>query len=152
MPQTFVEMSAEIVAAQARHRHLSPEEIADSLRKVFITLQHVQRQSDTGVDLEEPVSRDPQSSLQRHQVICLECGNAFQLLSHRHLALHGLTPRAYKQKHGMRMTQALSARTLLQRRRKLAKELGLGKQLAAWRAERKQRVGATSTQEELPRA
>jgi len=39
------------------------------------------------------------------------------------------------------MTQALSARTLSTRRRKLAKELGMGKQLAEWRAERKQHVG-----------
>jgi hypothetical protein len=36
------------------------------------------------------------------------------------------------------MTQALSARTLSQRRRKLAKVLGMGKQLAEWRAGRKQ--------------
>ena len=37
--------------------------------------------------------------------------------------------------------KALSARTLSARRRKLAKELGMGKQLAEWRAERKQHVG-----------
>jgi hypothetical protein len=37
------------------------------------------------------------------------------------------------------MTQALSARTLSARRRKIAKELGMGKQLAEWRAERKRR-------------
>ena len=83
------------------------------------------------------MTRDPQSSIQRNQVLCLECGKAFKLLSNRHLALHDLTPRAYKHKHGIRMTQALSARTLSTRRRKLAKELGMGKQLGrmACRAE-----------------
>ena len=78
--------------------------------------------------------------LKRTQVICLECGKAFKLLSNRHLALHGLTPREYKQKHGIRMTQALSARTLSARRRKLAKDLGMGKQLAEWREDRKRRA------------
>lgn len=140
MPKTLVEMSAEIVAAQASYRNLSPEEIAESLRKVFATLQQVQQQSENGTEFEESLPRDPQASIQRNQVICLECGKSFKLLSNRHLALHGLTPREYKQKHGIRMTQALSARTLSARRRKLAKELGMGKQLAAWRAERKQRV------------
>jgi predicted transcriptional regulator len=136
--KTLVEMSAEIVAAQARQRNLSPEEIAESLRKVFITLKQVQ-QSDNGIEPEETVSRDPQSSIQRNHVLCLECGKTFKLLSNRHLALHNLTPREYKLKYGIRMTQALSARTLSARRRKLAKDLGMGKQLAAWRAERKQR-------------
>ncbi|MEE8290733.1 MAG: MucR family transcriptional regulator [Candidatus Tectomicrobia bacterium] len=140
MPKSLVEMCAEIVAAQASHTRLSPEEIAESLRKVFQTLQNVQ-QLGNGSEFEETVTRDPQSSIQRNQVICLECGKPFKLLSNRHLALHQLTPRAYKKKHGIRMTQALSARTLSARRRKLAKDLGMGKQLAAWRAERKQRAG-----------
>jgi predicted transcriptional regulator len=140
MSKSLVEMSADIVAAQASHRALSPEEIAESLRRTFQTLKEIQ-QLGNGSEFEEVVSRDPQSSIQRNQVLCLECGKAFKLLSNRHLALHGLTPRAYKQKHGIRMTQALSARTLSARRRKLAKDLGMGKQLAAWRADRKRRVG-----------
>jgi predicted transcriptional regulator len=139
MAKSLVEMCADIVAAQAGHTRLTSEEIGDSLRQVFRTLLDVQR---TGQDaeVEESITRDPQASIQRNQVVCLECGKSFKLLSNRHLALHGLTPREYKQKHGIRMTQALSARTLSQRRRKLAKELGMGKQLAEWRAERKQRL------------
>jgi len=140
MSKSLVEMSAEIVAAQASHRALTPEEIADSLRRTFQTLKEIQ-QLGNGTEFEEAVSRDPQASIQRNQVMCLECGKSFKLLSNRHLALHSLTPRAYKQKHGIRMTQALSARTLSARRRKLATDLGLGKQLAAWRAERKRRAG-----------
>jgi predicted transcriptional regulator len=119
---------------------MSSQDIVESLRQVFRTLQEVQQLGDNSDFEEGGVSRDPQSSIQRNQVLCLECGKAFKLLSNRHLALHGLTPRAYKHKYGIRMTQALSARTLSARRRKLAKELGMGKQLAEWRAERKQHV------------
>jgi predicted transcriptional regulator len=140
MPKSLVEMSAEIVAAQASHAPLDPEEIAESLRKVFHTLQEVQ-QLDSSTEVEEKATRDPQSSIQRNHVVCLECHKTFKLLSNRHLALHGLTPRTYKKKHGIRMTQALSARTLSARRRKVAKDLGMGKQLAAWRAERKKHAG-----------
>jgi predicted transcriptional regulator len=141
MSKTLVEMSAEIVSAQASHTRLSAEELAESLRRVFQTLVEVQHIGENS-ELDDGVVRDPQTSIQRNQVVCLECGKAFKLLSNRHLALHGLTPREYKHKHGIRMTQALSARTLSARRRKLAKELGMGKQLAEWRAERKQqRVG-----------
>jgi predicted transcriptional regulator len=120
---------------------MSSEDIVESLRRVFRTLQEVQLLGGVAENEEGSVTpRDPQSSIQRNQVLCLECGKAFKLLSNRHLALHDLTPRAYKHKYGIRMTQALSARTLSTRRRKLAKELGMGKQLAEWRAERKQHV------------
>ncbi len=138
MAKSLVEMCADIVSAQASHTRLSPEEIAESLRRVFQTLQEVQQLGEHG-EVDESIGRDPQASIQRNHVVCLECGKAFKLLSNRHLALHSLTPREYKQKHGIRMTQALSARTLSARRRKLAKDLGMGKQLAEWREERKQR-------------
>ena len=140
MSKSLVEMCTDIVSAQASHTAMSSEDIAESLRHIFRTLQEVQQIGDV-TEQDEAMARDPQSSIQRNQVLCLECGKAFKLLSNRHLALHGLTPRAYKHKYGIRMTQALSARTLSARRRKLAKELGMGKQLAEWRAERKQHVG-----------
>ena len=140
MAKSLVEMCTDIVSAQASHTVMSSEDIVESLRRVFRTLQEVQQLGNT-IEQDEGVMRDPQSSIQRNQVLCLECGKAFKLLSNRHLALHGLTPRAYKHKHGIRMTQPLSARTLSARRRKLAKELGMGKQLAEWRAERKQHAG-----------
>lgn len=139
MAKSLVEMCADIVSAQASHARLSPEEIAESLRRVFQTLQEVQRLGEN-IEPDEVDGKNPQTSIQRNHVICLECGKAFKLLSNRHLALHSLTPREYKHKHGIRMTQALSARTLSARRRKLAKELGMGKQLAEWRAERKRHI------------
>jgi predicted transcriptional regulator len=110
--------------------------MADSLHKLFQVLNTMQ-QSGTSAESEGAVPRNPQASIQRTQVVCLECGKPFMLLSNRHLALHGLTPRTYKQKHGIPLTQALSARTLSARRRRVAKDLGMGKQLAAWRADRK---------------
>ena len=43
MAKSLVEMAAEIVGAQASHTRLSPEEIVESLRRVFQTLQEVQQ-------------------------------------------------------------------------------------------------------------
>jgi predicted transcriptional regulator len=133
-------MATEIVAAQAGLTPLSQEEITESLYKIFQTLKAMQ-QFGEGAATDAAASKNPQSSIQHEQVVCLECGYTFQLLSNRHLALHGLTPREYKQKHGIRMAQPLSARALSDRRRKLAKERDMGKQLAVWRADRKRRAG-----------
>jgi predicted transcriptional regulator len=138
MSKSLVEIAAEIVTAQASYTVLSADDIADSLRQIAQTLKALQP-TENGLEGDEVLPKDPHTSIQNNQVVCLECGKLFTLLSNRHLALHGLTPRAYKLKHGIRLTQALSARTLSARRRKLAKESGMGKQLAVWRADRKQR-------------
>ena len=140
MAKSLIELCADIVAAQARYTTLSQEEIAESLQQVFQALQDIER-SEQKTDIETPLSHDPLSSIQRHQVVCLECGKSFKLLANRHLALHGLTPRQYKQKHGIPMTQPLSARTLSAKRRRVARESGMGKALAEWRAERQHQAG-----------
>jgi predicted transcriptional regulator len=139
MSKSLVEMTVEIVTAQAGVTTLSPEDIADRLREVFQALKAAQ-QSETGGTHAQAPSEAPQASIQHNHVICLECGQAFQLLSNRHLALHNLTTRAYKQKHGIRLTQALSARTLSAKRRKLAKKLEMGKRLTEWRDDRQRQT------------
>ena len=63
------------------------------------------------------------ASIHQEEVICLECGKVLQLLSHRHLAAHGLTPMTYKRKHGLCLTQSLCAYALARRRAALAQSL-----------------------------
>ena len=137
MDKSLVEICANLVTAQARSMRLEPEAMASSMNQIYQTLQELHQREEGSVQTLD----QPENSIQRNHVICLECGKAFTLLSNRHLALHGLTPRAYKQKHGLRMTQPLSAQTLSARRRKMARELKMGKQLAEWRASRQEATG-----------
>lgn len=134
MGKSLMEICTTLVTAQAHSMRLSSDAIADSVTRIFQTLQDLhQREQCSGAPIDQP-----ETSIQRNHVVCLECGKAFTLLSNRHLALHGLTPKEYKRKHGLRMTQPLSAQTLSAKRRKMARDLGMGQQLAAWREARKQ--------------
>jgi predicted transcriptional regulator len=145
MPKSLVEMASEIVAAQARLTEMSPEDITEGVRKVFEVLQSLQTLEAgmaEGVDLEASQVMKPQDSIQRNRVICLECNKEFKLLSNRHLALHGLTSRDYKLKYGLPLRQPLSAKSLTQARRKIAKEKGLGAKLVAYRRRRKKQERA----------
>jgi predicted transcriptional regulator len=144
MPKSLVEMASEIVAAQASHIPMSPEDISEGVRKVFVVLQNLQA-LEAGIssgDLETAQVMKPQDSIQRNRVICLECNKEFKLLSNRHLALHGLTSRDYKLKYGLPLRQPLSAKSLTQARRKIAKEKGLGAKLVAYRRRRKKQERA----------
>jgi predicted transcriptional regulator len=147
MVKSLVELCADVVAAQAQSRRMTPEEVAGSIRAVFQTLQeleqHVQEPHELETDAHDALMvlrRQPQKAFQRTKVYCLECGRSFKLLSNRHLATHGLTPRAYKQKWGFPLRTSLSAQTLTARRRQLAKSRGMGSALAEWRAARQQKA------------
>jgi predicted transcriptional regulator len=145
MPKSLVEMASEIVAAQASHIPMSPEDISDGVRKVFEvlqTLQSLEAGMTGGLDFEAAQVMKPQDSIQRNRVICLECNKEFKLLSNRHLALHGLTSRDYKLKYGLPLRQPLSAKSLTQARRKIAKEKGLGAKLVEYRRRKKKQERA----------
>ncbi len=55
--------------------------------------------------------------------MCLECDKALQLLSNRHLALHGLTPETYRQKWGLTPDIPLTSNHLAKRRHQLASRI-----------------------------
>ncbi|MGA1844441.1 MAG: MucR family transcriptional regulator [bacterium] len=147
MPKGLVEMAAEIVTAQASKTNMNSEEISDSLRKLYVTLKDIRDEEAllTGAaeakEGEKPCI-EPGSSIQRNKIICCECGKEFKQLSKSHLRSHGLTPKEYKKKYGIPGSQALTAKSLTAKRRKLAKEMKLGSKLAEYRMKRSQKKKA----------
>ena len=140
MSKTLVEMAAEIVTAQASNSQMSSEEISDTLKKLFFTLKDIKDKEEGSGTLFEvagtekgQVAVEPKDSIQRNKIVCLECGKEFKQLSKSHLKTHDLTPRDYKKKYGLRTGQALVAKSLTAKRRKLAKEKKLGSKLAEYR-------------------
>lgn len=141
MGKTLVEMAAEIVRAQAGQTSMTSEEIADALNKAYEALKSVKVKEEelAGEPRVEKEAIEGKASIQRNKVICLECGREFKQLSKRHLTSHALTPKEYKKKHGIPPGQALVSKDLSAKRRKVAKEKGLGQRLAK---ARKKRAGA----------
>jgi predicted transcriptional regulator len=143
MAKTLTEMAADIVAAQAGVTRMSAEELSDALAKAYGSLKRI-KDAEEGKAAGIPaaaavVAIEPKASIQRNKIICMECGKEFKQLSKSHLKSHGLTPRDYKRKHNLKASQALTAKSLSAKRRKTAKERGLGEKLAAARKRRKKK-------------
>lgn len=85
-------------------------------------------------------SMEPMDSIQQDKIVCLECGQEFKQISHTHLKSHGLTPKEYRKKFRLPAKQPLTARSLSEKRKQKAKEIGLGVRLKHLR-EAKQRSG-----------
>ena len=138
MEKTLVEMAAEIVQAQAGQTSMTPEEIVDALSKTYEGLKSVKAKEEELAE-EPPVDKKAvkgKASIQREKVICLECDREFRQLAKSHLSSHGLTSKDYKKKHDIPLGQALTSKDLSAKRRKVAKEKGLGQRLANARKKR----------------
>ena len=156
MAKSLTEMAAEIVAAQASHAAMSADEMDAALKKTFEALQHLKGLELIGEMPEGAKEQDelaqlrtsPAKSIHRNYVINLEDGKKYKQLTARTLAKFGLTPREYRKKWGFSARQPLSAKSLTAKRRKTAKELGLGARL---QKARRARAAAAAQQAAAPK-
>ncbi len=150
MQKKLLEITAEIVQAQATVSKMSPEEIELTLVRTFATLQRIQAAEEGGKSLEsggsaEELRADEKpadmiarlGSIQENKVVCLECGVEMRQLTSKHLGSHGLNPREYKRKWGLPLKQSLSAKSLSKARSKAARKRGLPANLIKFQEERK---------------
>lgn len=143
MDKRLLELSVDIVHAQASLYKMSGEEIETSLVVIYNTLNKIQQAESEGKSVivgdadfgrvaaepESSIRSDPRSSIQEDKVICMECGAEFRQLTANHLKSHGLTPREYKRKWGFPLKQPLAAKTLTSLRSRSAKKRGLPQKL-----------------------
>ncbi|ETW98750.1 MAG: hypothetical protein ETSY1_17525 [Candidatus Entotheonella factor] len=133
MSQTLLEMTKDLVLAQIQIKQVAPEALTSVLHSTYETLRSLQTAETSGggngsgevaietLQVSTPV--DWKSSITRHSIRCLECGETFKQLSLRHLRIHDLTPRSYRTKYNIPRSQALSARDVTARRRELAQQI-----------------------------
>jgi len=144
MAKSLTEMAVEITVAQASHAKMSPEEVDEFLNITFQRLKAMREVEEgkeegaqvAGLTEAGPVV-DPLKSVQRNKVICLECGKEFRQLSNAHLRSHGLTIKEYRKKWGLPSRFPLAAKSLVMKRKRLAKERGFGERLKRAREARK---------------
>ena len=122
----YLKAALEIVKAQASVRNMTDEEITSMVAKLSASI----RVADGQVSPEEQPTLgqgviDPAKAIKESSVICLECGKSFKVITRKHLASHGLTPEAYKEKYGYKKSQPLAAKVLVRERRKKMKEMKL---------------------------
>lgn len=147
MAKSLSELVAEIVLTQSQRRDLDADEITRlSLQtaQAFKLIQQVERGGEFPPELNlQSIQSAPQSSqtpapeeskkptmnpmesIGNEKITCLECGKAFKQISYKHLQSHGLTPEEYRAKYGFSKRQALTARSVSEKRAERMKQSGL---------------------------
>ena len=122
--ETLVTLTADIVAAHVSNNSVAISDLALLINNVHAALSNLGNQP---VVEEKPVPAvSIRASVKPDHIVCLEDGKKLKMLR-RHLMTHyGMTPDDYRAKWGLAADYPMVAPDYAERRRALAKEIGLG--------------------------
>lgn len=137
---SLLEMAAEIVAAHASTTAMSKEELVSELAEVYKTLEAIEKGEISATVPEDAPQTAPTVSRKkafgRDKVTCMICGKEMKTLSRHIRTAHDMKPSDYRKQFEIPRTQPLAARNYSESRRQMAKDRGLGENLAKARAAR----------------
>ena len=122
--ETLVTLTADIVAAHVSNNSVAISDIPLIIRSVHEALAGLGETTTPEVKQEPAVSI--RASVKPDYIVCLEDGKKLKMLR-RHLMTHyGMTPEDYRAKWNLPKDYPMVAPSYAEKRRVLAKEIGLG--------------------------
>lgn len=131
----LVTLTSDIVAAHVSNNNVAVEEVSTLIQNVFGAL------SGLGEEVEDDVRPEPavsvRASVKQDHLVCLEDGKKMKMLKRHLMTDHGLTPAEYRARWGLPADYPMVAPEYAERRRALAKSIGLGRKPGQKRGRRK---------------
>ena len=139
---TLLALTAQIVSAYAGNATLSPTELTDTIASVSRALAQLSSASIEPEKKELIPAVPVKKSVTPDFIICLEDGKKLRMLKRHLMSTYGLTPQQYREKWGLPRDYPMVAPNYAEKRRELAKKIGLGRKPGARRPRAK--VGPVS--------
>jgi predicted transcriptional regulator len=130
--ETLITLTSDIVAAHVSNNNVTVEDLPTLISNVYGAL--------AGLGEEAPAAETPpepavsiRASVKPDHIVCLEDGKKLKMLK-RHLATHyNLTPEQYRARWNLPADYPMVAPNYAEKRRELAKQIGLGRKPGAKR-------------------
>jgi len=123
--ETLVTLTADIVAAHVSNNSVAISDIPLVIRSVHAALAGLTGKSEPVPEPQQPAV-SLRTSIKPDYIVCLEDGKKMKMLR-RHLATdHGMTPEEYRAKWNLTKDYPMVAPNYAEKRRELAKSIGLG--------------------------
>ncbi|WPZ07586.1 MucR family transcriptional regulator [Pelagerythrobacter marinus] len=123
--ENLISLTADIVAAHVSNNSVSAEQIADLISNVHQALAGLGKEQKEDTQPEPAVSI--RSSVKKDYIICLEDGKKMKMLKRHLMTDHGMTPDEYRARWGLPSDYPMVAPDYAEKRRDLAKKIGLGR-------------------------
>ena len=123
--ETLITLTPEIVAAHVSNNSLKVEDVPVLISVVHGALMGLSNPIPAVEERPEPAV-SVRASVKRDHLVCLEDGKKMKMLKRHLMTEHGMTPDDYRQRWGLAADYPMVAPNYAERRRALAKEIGLG--------------------------
>ncbi len=132
MNETLITLTSDIVAAHVSNNNVSTDEVAALINSVYGALSGLGQAVVVEEKLPEPAV-SIRASVKADHIVCLEDGKKLKMLK-RHLMTHyNLTPEQYRARWNLPADYPMVAPNYAEKRRELAKKIGLGRKPGARR-------------------
>ena len=130
LPTSHIELTANIVAAYVSNNSVPVGSLADLLSSVHTAISGLTSSGSAAAEADKVQKATPaqiKKSITPDHLISFEDGKPYKTLR-RHLTLRGLSPEAYRAKHGLHADYPMTSASYSAQRSELARSLGLGQQ------------------------
>ena len=136
MQDMLITHTTDIVVSYVANNSLGADDVAALIRNVYGTL------ADLGAGSAAPEARpEPavsiRSSVKKDHIVCLEDGKKMKMLKRHLMTDHGMTPADYRARWGLPSDYPMVAPAYAEKRRDLAKKIGLGRKPGQKRGRKK---------------
>ncbi|WP_206239073.1 MucR family transcriptional regulator [Novosphingobium terrae] len=130
--ETLITLASDIVAAHVSNNSVAVEELPTLITNVYGALASLGQEAPVAETPPEPAV-SIRASVKPDHIVCLEDGKKLKMLK-RHLATHyNLTPEQYRARWNLPADYPMVAPNYAEKRRELAKQIGLGRKPGAKR-------------------
>ena len=140
LSETLITLTSDIVAAHLSNNNVTVDDVPVLIQNVYGELH--------GLGNAAPVEEKPEpavsirASVKSDHLVCLEDGKKMKMLKRHLMTDHGLTPAEYRARWGLPADYPMVAPEYAEKRRTLAKEIGLGRKPGQRRGRRKKVAAA----------
>lgn len=133
--EMLITLTSDIVTAHVANNNVDVTDLPSLIQNVYTAL------SGLGQEVAEEKRPEPavsiRSSVKNDHVVCLEDGKKMKMLKRHLMTDHGLTPEEYRERWNLPADYPMVAPDYAEKRRELAKKIGLGRKPGQRRGRRK---------------
>jgi|SRR5690606_15472315 len=125
MNETLITLTSDIVAAHVSNNGVTVDEVPDLIEKVYYALAGLGNNASPEAPPEPAVSI--RASIKPDYIVCLEDGKKMKMLKRHLKTAYDMTPDEYRARWGLPADYPMVAPNYAEKRRMLAKKIGLGR-------------------------
>ena len=136
MKETLITLTSDIVAAHVANNDVTVEDVPGLITNVFDALSGLGQDKEVAEERPEPAV-SIRASVKPDYIVCLEDGKKLKMLKRYLRTNYDMTPEEYRARWNLPSDYPMVAPNYAEKRRDLAKKIGLGRKPGSGRGRRK---------------